>query len=66
MSGNRCSHPPTTSLLIHIVLPVMGIANTNWAFSGAGYEETDLFNVITEAVLPAMDDFKDKELASML
>ena len=45
---------------------MMGIANTNWAFSGAGYGGTDLFNVITEAALPAMNDFKDQELASML
>ena len=66
MSGNRCNHPPTTSLLIHVILPMMDIADTIWAFNTAGYRGTDLFNVLTEAALIVMNDFRDQELSSML
>ena len=44
----------------------MGIANTIWAFSTVGHRGTDLINVLTEAALPVMNDFKDQELLGML
>ena len=66
MSGNRSNHPPTTSLLIHVILQMRDIANTIGAFSGAGYRGIDLFKVITEAALPVRNDFRDQELSSMV
>jgi len=43
-----------------------GIANTIWAYSTAGHSDLGLFDVLTEAALPIVKDFKAQELSSML